>query len=346
MSDSQLALPAATFAESEGTLVSSEGRAQRHYPVFVPPEERQASWQWLSQIGCELGTSGFEQLTHFDQVVQACAHDVPALSQITFAAPGHEFRNHGLKIPRQPARYSGRTAMRSDVSVHEPKQPMDEETPLAFSMEGLDVGQPSALMSSSWSPGWNSNQSIQKFQDEAGGAIKGGSAGVRLIESGSGLKLEDITVPDTFKPDTNERLLVPVYRIFGSDELSAQSPAIAELAGVSQVVLGPEDAANLQVKNGDGVAITFESKAVILEVVLDGTMAKGCVGYTAGMAGTESLVAGSMVCLEKAIGWERRTPELIATDSRSFQNPNALELQPYNSENGQTCTTQSGVSHV
>ena len=35
-----LALPAASFAECEGTLVSLEGRAQRHYPVFQSAAER------------------------------------------------------------------------------------------------------------------------------------------------------------------------------------------------------------------------------------------------------------------------------------------------------------------
>ena len=37
----------ATFAESDGTLVSSEGRAQRFFQVFVPPEPIQESWRWL-----------------------------------------------------------------------------------------------------------------------------------------------------------------------------------------------------------------------------------------------------------------------------------------------------------
>ena len=31
-----LLLPAATFAESDGTLISNEGRAQRFFPVFAP----------------------------------------------------------------------------------------------------------------------------------------------------------------------------------------------------------------------------------------------------------------------------------------------------------------------
>jgi len=47
LSACSLALPAASFAESEGTLVSMEGRAQRYYPVFVPQQERRSSWVWL-----------------------------------------------------------------------------------------------------------------------------------------------------------------------------------------------------------------------------------------------------------------------------------------------------------
>ena len=41
-----------------------------------------------------------------------------------------------MKIPRQPHRYSGRTAMLANIKVSEPQQPLDSETPFAFSMEG------------------------------------------------------------------------------------------------------------------------------------------------------------------------------------------------------------------
>ncbi|STW80209.1 NADH-ubiquinone oxidoreductase subunit G [Klebsiella michiganensis] len=37
---------------------------------------------------------------------------------------------------------SGRTAMRANISVHEPRQPQDKDTMFAFSMEGNN--QPSA----------------------------------------------------------------------------------------------------------------------------------------------------------------------------------------------------------
>ena len=42
----------------------------------------------------------------------------------------------GAKIPREPHRYSGRTAMLANISVHEPKPPDDPDSPLSFSMEG------------------------------------------------------------------------------------------------------------------------------------------------------------------------------------------------------------------
>ena len=50
-----LAIPAGTFAEADGTLVSSEGRAQRFYQVFVPEGDIQASWQWLRDVMAAAG---------------------------------------------------------------------------------------------------------------------------------------------------------------------------------------------------------------------------------------------------------------------------------------------------
>ena len=52
----ELELPAGTFAESDGTFISSEGRAQRFFQVFAPQSEVLASWRWLKPD--ELGESG------------------------------------------------------------------------------------------------------------------------------------------------------------------------------------------------------------------------------------------------------------------------------------------------
>src|SRR5262249_41556406 len=73
----ELVLPAATFAESTGTFVSNEGRAQRYFEVFTPANDVRASWRWL-------GTDGWQKV---DDVIAAIAEAIPALAPIKKAAP-------------------------------------------------------------------------------------------------------------------------------------------------------------------------------------------------------------------------------------------------------------------
>ena len=57
---------------------------------------------------------------------------------------------------------------------------------LSFSMEGYEGQPPAPLISRYWSPGWNSVQALNKYQQEVGGALKGGDPGKRLIEPNAG----------------------------------------------------------------------------------------------------------------------------------------------------------------
>ncbi len=294
MEYADLVIPAATFAESEGTLISNEGRAQRHYPVFKPADDRQAAWRWIRELGAMLGVEGFDGPEHFDQVAAACAAGESVLANIMAAAPGADFRDHGLKISRQPQRYSGRTAVRANISVHEPKQPVDEDTPLAYSMEGVNGIEPGALLSYVWSPGWNSNQSLHKFQEEVGGPLAGGTPGVRLIEPDGSAAQQEMSVPGAFKADVETWLAVPVYRIFGSEELSVHAAGIAELVGDPTVCLHPDDAARLGITNGAQVSV---DGGPALNVCLDTTLVPGCVGYPVGVPGAPWVAAGSRVSL-------------------------------------------------
>ena len=82
-----------------------------------------------------------------------------------------DYRFDGLRVPRQPHRYSGRTSMHANVSVHEPKPPPDPDSPLAFSMEGYERKPPSPLVTNFWAPGWNSVQSVNKFTRETAGPL-------------------------------------------------------------------------------------------------------------------------------------------------------------------------------
>jgi NADH-quinone oxidoreductase subunit G len=167
----ELLLPAGTFAESDGTLVSSEGRAQRFFQVFPSGDEVQESWRWL-------GEAGWASL---DDVLIALAREMPQLAAVVGAAPSSRFRIAGGKVPREPHRYSGRTAMDANVTVVEPKPPNDPDAALSYSMEGALLQPPGALQPFFWSPGWNSIQAVNRFQSEIGAALRGGDPGVRLF---------------------------------------------------------------------------------------------------------------------------------------------------------------------
>ncbi len=198
----EMVLPAGTFAESSGTLVNHEGRAQRFYQVYVPASNPAAppasadetlvleSWRWIKMILSTLGRPEAERWGNLDQIGADMAQALPVFQGVVEIAPPAEFRIAGQKIPRQPARWSGRTANTANISVHEPKPPDDPDSPLAYSMEGMEVNPPrqppAALLPRIWAPGWNSVQALTRLKDEINGPLRGGPTGKRLIEPGSG----------------------------------------------------------------------------------------------------------------------------------------------------------------
>jgi NADH-quinone oxidoreductase subunit G len=231
-----LLLPARTFAESDGTLVSNEGRAQRFFPAFAPQEgDIRESWRWL----------GDPAWSTLDDPLAAMAEALPQLAPAVAAAPSAKFRMAGAKIPRESHRYSGLTSIHANISVAEPKPPDDPDSALAYSMEGSPNQPPAALQPFFWSPGWNSIQAVNKFQSEIGDALKGGDPGVRLFEPSQKGAYFD-AVPSAFLRREAEWLIVPIEHIFGSDELSLQAPAVASLAPAPYLALNAADAASLR----------------------------------------------------------------------------------------------------
>jgi NADH-quinone oxidoreductase subunit G len=281
-----LTLPASTFAEADGTLVSSEGRAQRFYQVFLPEGDIQASWQWLLDAMAAAGRRESTAWKHIDDVIAAMATEIPALAQVPRAAPSASFRMAGEKVPREPERSSGRTAMLANISVHEPKPPEDPDTPLSFSMEGTPGQPPGALIPFFWSPGWNSIQATNFYQTEIAGPLRGGDPGVRLIEPTPQASSKYFTrVPKAFAPSRDDWLLVPLYHVFGSEELSLSSPGIAELVPKPYVALNAEDAKRLRVEAGEQIKIELEGAAYRLPVKIKAELPLGIAGLPVGLPG-------------------------------------------------------------
>ena len=278
-----LILPAASFADSDGTFVNNEGRAQRFYQVFIPQGDAQESWRWLRDTMRATGRGDDERWSNLDEVDSALVSVLPVFAPILKIAPPANFHIVGQKIPRQAHRYSGRTAMLAQISVHEPKPAADPDSPLSFSMEGHEGQPPSSLIPRFWAPGWNSIQSLNKFQDEVGGSLHGGDPGQRLVEPAPGRPKFFDEVPHAFARRKDDWLIVPLYHIFGSEELSVLAAGIAERAPHVYIAINDEDAVRLAVNDGDQVELNLRGNTYSVPVRSRPAVPKGVAGLPVGL---------------------------------------------------------------
>jgi NADH-quinone oxidoreductase subunit G len=300
-SRSSIVLPAASFAEAEGTFINNEGRAQRSMATFKPAGDIAPSYQLLGSLrGDHLPASGWQQ---------KLAAEHPSFAGVVTCAPDEQFRIEGSRVARMTHRASGRTAIMANVSVHEPQQPLDTESPLAFTMEGNQTRAPASLRPYTWSPGWNSNQSIHKFQDEVGGPDKSGTTGIRLLKGSAELTGFELS------EEAYANLIGQVH-IFGSDELSNEAAELSTLIPQPYARMSSATAASIAVSHHDG--LTFGN--IIMTVLVDDEVAERCVIYPM-IPGTQRLESAQLSELQKVAGYTAPSdplqPNLITTDRTS-----------------------------
>ena len=295
-----LVLPAATFAEGDGTLVSQEGRAQRFFQVF-DPKYMDASilvhegWRWLHALRATLLNQPIDW-TQLDHVTAATAASAPQLARIVDAAPSAAFRIKGMKLAREPLRYSGRTAMRANISVHEPRTPQDNDTAFAFSMEGYSgSAEPRQQVPFAWSPGWNSPQAWNKFQDEVGGHIRAGDPGTRLIESTGDSLNWFAAVPRPFNPAQGTWQVVPFFHLFGSEENSSKAAPVQERIPAAYVSVAKSEADRLGVNDGALLSLSVAGQTLRLPLRINDELGAGLVALPKGFAGIPAAIFGKTV---------------------------------------------------
>ena len=291
-----IVLPAATFAESTGTMINSEPRAQRFYEVFAPAGQVRESWRWLRDVreassdddGAKReNTAEWESA---DEGVNDLCRTFPIFAPVLEAAPPAGFRILGMKIPRQPGRHSGRTAVHADKTVFEPKPPDDPDSPLAFSMEGSQEQPPAALLSNVWVPGWNSAQALERLQEDVSGAPRGGDPGKRLFEPPLVERPSHfLDVPCAHGPSGEQWLVVPVHHIFGSEELSMKAPSVEGCAPEPYLGLGPRMAERLGVPDGGVLTLASDAGVRLLEVKVMDSLPDDVAAIPAGLPGLEGL---------------------------------------------------------
>ena len=199
-------------------------------------------------------------------------------------------RNWPLSLARRPPPISAWRARRSRVSRiatadARPCWPISASTsrsrptipirPSRFPWKETRTSRLLRLLPFFWTPGWNSIQAVNKFQAEIGGPLRQGDPGVRVIErDGAGFRFFE-QPPPAFEARKDEWLVVPLYHIFGSEELSRSAPAIAELSPEPYVALNPEDASRF------GKEVELFGQRLPVKIATD--LPKGLAGVPAGV---------------------------------------------------------------
>lgn len=281
-------LPASTFAESEGTFVNNEGRAQRYYKALVNSGQVKESWRWIDEMIKIKNKNQAVSWIRFDDIVSSLTIALPIFSKLKDYMPDADFRMLNTKIPRQTIRSSGRTAMNAHIAVGELKISDDTGSPLAYSMEGQPEQPPSSLVPFYWTPGRNSVNAIYNYLTEPNGSLKGGDPGVRLIEQASKLNTHVLNIPDPSQEiPKNEWLIIPVYQIFGSEELSSAGSAVTQRIQEPFVYINKEDAEILGAGDNDLIQLEISEINLKIKIKIENSISKGIAGLSVNLPGMQ-----------------------------------------------------------
>jgi NADH-quinone oxidoreductase subunit G len=238
----EINLPVSSFSECSGSELNYQGLIQSHVPATKPSGQCLPSWQWLVNIA-RLHQHSLGKVDNLGQLRGLLNQDHPQLSV-------HFNKHHQTPMALQTPRTSGRTAMLANQTVHEPKPFIEIGAPYKHSMEGIQAGQSKEFpMAYSWSPGWNSNQSNHKFRDEYRGSELAQQEGVLCIaakHSDQWFKWQ----ADWSKNSKAQWQILPLQKVFGSDNLSLHALPIAQLKVQAQIVLSAVDSGKLGFTSG------------------------------------------------------------------------------------------------
>jgi NADH-quinone oxidoreductase subunit G len=191
--------------------------------------------------------------------------------------------------------------MHANIQVSEPKPPQDPDSPFSYSMEGFHGKPPSPLIPYFWSPGWNSQQSINKFQIEVGGPLQGGDPGVRLIEPTENAPVWYFkSLPAEQKEKMSQLVAEPGYHIFGSEELSRRAGGIAERIPGPYLGVSPATAEKAGWKEGDRISLEMDGESYEVKLKLIEGMAAETVLVPLSLDPLPAYISDKNVNIKKA----------------------------------------------
>ena len=303
----ELVLPAATFAEDSGTLVSNEGRAQRFYQVLLPHDDSPIELALAAGFGIGRGRA------HGRRLADARRRSIADLAA-SCRSSARSWRSRRRRISSRAGRRSrasrhataGAPRSMRTINVSEPKPPEDPDSPLAFSMEGDEGQPPSGTDPALLGAGLEFRSVGQQIPGgDRRSRCSGGDPGRRLIEAPAGARPEYFgEVPPAFEPpDRRNGCWSRCYHIFGSEKLSMLSPAIAGLAGAPYVALRPDEAAGRGAAEGDLVRVVCGGRVLELPVRLMPSLPAHVAGLPSGFPNLRAAGAsGHCLAHKKAAG--------------------------------------------
>jgi NADH-quinone oxidoreductase subunit G len=184
------------------------------------------------------------------------------------------------QVPRTARPFSGRTAddrAGRDLAATPPRDP---DSPLSYGIEGSrGEGIPPALITSYVSHGLHSANAVTRFQQEIDGPLRGGDPGVLLIAPGQG---PEPSASPAAEIGGQGLLLLTLHDAFSGSETSRLSALLIARAPAPRLLLHPDDAATLRLREGDAVLI--DGRPCVAPVSLDATLLRGMVGISVGSA--------------------------------------------------------------
>ncbi|MEE9345391.1 MAG: NADH-quinone oxidoreductase subunit NuoG [Methylococcales bacterium] len=281
-----LLLPTTSFAEMHGSWVNYEGRVQAATSCFPAPDERRPGHLWFN------AETDFHSLLIEVADCEAQLKSLPSLF-----TPQSE----GFHLARQTIRATGRAAVKAVTNVREQQPQQDPDSPYQYSPEGAATlpEQPPAYL---WHPNWNSNESLNRFQEEINGPIRGSHPGILLHEKASVVPSTDTTQPgyllqDSSKPIAEGKLqLLADYNIFRDEELSSYVSAIQQRTPQAAIKMNLQQVKQSHCEGADKLKIKAPAGSCILPLYIDDSVPDGVA-----LVPTNLLQQlGSVVQLERA----------------------------------------------
>ncbi|MFO7281563.1 MAG: molybdopterin-dependent oxidoreductase, partial [Thermoanaerobacterales bacterium] len=259
-------LPAAGYAEVEGTTTNLEGRVSTVGRKVTPPGTAQPDWVVAAELAARLGLDlGLEST---DRIAAEIERVAPAFAGLTW------------DVLSRPAGHDG-------VVVGLPRVHTDGEE-AAEAGEGDEARDEAAGDGEAGAEGATAQEPVVERAETAAESAEGASpekqpTGVLPPETGVPVPVWTVIEPPS--PDAYSLRLVVARKLYDRGTLVRSSPSLAELAEPATLRLNPQDFERLGVAAGDDVRITSPRGNVTVPTVPDAGVPKGIALVHANLAG-------------------------------------------------------------